>query len=71
VIRISRAPIALCLTAIAFAACAASTPSPAPPSVAHARVAPDGPDAEQYGASKGYPIGDRSTYFQVPFLVGA
>jgi len=71
VIRISRAPIALCLTAIAFAACAASTPSPAPPSVAHARVAPDGPDAEQYGARKGYPIGERSTYFQVPFLVGA
>ena len=70
-IRISRAPLALSLTAVAFAACAASTPSSAPPSVAHARVAPDGPDAEQYGAGKGYPIGDRSTYFQVPFLVGA
>ena len=35
------------------------------------RVSPTGPDAEQYGAANGYPIGDRSNYFQQAFLVGA
>jgi CubicO group peptidase (beta-lactamase class C family) len=34
-------------------------------------VSPTGPDAEQYGAANGYPIGDRSNYFQQAFLVGA
>ena len=30
-----------------------------------------GPDSEDYGASDGYPIGDRSTFFRIPFLVGS
>jgi CubicO group peptidase (beta-lactamase class C family) len=34
-------------------------------------VSPTGPDAEQYGAARGYPVGNRSTYSQVPFLVGS
>jgi CubicO group peptidase (beta-lactamase class C family) len=34
-------------------------------------VSPTGPEAEQYGAANGYPIGDRSNYFQQAFLVGA
>src|SRR3989440_7713978 len=35
------------------------------------RSAPDGPDAEGYGAADGFPIGDRTTFFRVPFLVGS
>ena len=34
------------------------------------RFSQGGPDAEDYGASKGYPIGDRSTFSQAPFRVG-
>jgi hypothetical protein len=35
------------------------------------RFAQGGPDAEEHGASKGYPIGDRSSFFRIPFLVGS
>ena len=35
------------------------------------RFAQGGPDAGDYGASRGYPIGDRSTFFGIPFLVGS
>ena len=35
------------------------------------RFAAGGPDAQDYGASEGYPVGDRSTFFRVPFLVGS
>jgi CubicO group peptidase (beta-lactamase class C family) len=35
------------------------------------RFAPDGPDAEEYGASDGFPTGDRTTFFRIPFLVGS
>ncbi len=35
------------------------------------RFAAGGPDAEDYGASEGYPIGDYSTVFQTTFLVGS
>ena len=34
-------------------------------------MSPTGPEAEQYGAANGYPIGNRSNYFQQAFLVGA
>ena len=30
-----------------------------------------GPDADEYGATKGYPIGSTSTFDQIPFLVGS
>jgi CubicO group peptidase (beta-lactamase class C family) len=30
-----------------------------------------GPDAEGYGASNGYPMGDRSNWYRIPFLVGS
>ena len=43
----------------------ASGASPAAP-----RVSPSGPDAEDYGASDGYPIGDRTTCSRPAFLVG-
>jgi len=35
------------------------------------RFSPDGPDAEDYGAGQGFPLGERATFFSVPFLVGS
>ena len=35
------------------------------------RFAAGGPDTEDFGASAGYPIGDRSSFFRFPFLVGS
>jgi CubicO group peptidase (beta-lactamase class C family) len=35
------------------------------------RFAASGPDAEDYGASQGYPMGDRATFYTIPFLVGS
>jgi hypothetical protein len=46
-----------------------SSPEPSAPSAP--RFAAGGPDAEDYGANNGYPIGDRSTFFRIPFLVGS
>jgi CubicO group peptidase (beta-lactamase class C family) len=54
-----------------------ASPAPAPPAprdgggAAGPRFAASGPDAEVYGASAGYPTGDRATFFRVPFLVGS
>jgi CubicO group peptidase (beta-lactamase class C family) len=71
-------PLALCVLALTVAGCASSS---APDAVAPAaaavsgpaapRFAPDGPDAEAQGARDGYPIGDRATFFRLPFLVGS
>jgi len=52
----------------------ASPPTAAPPIAASSAgpvFAASGPDAEDYGASKGYPRGDRSTFYTIPMLVGA
>lgn len=35
------------------------------------RFSPGGADADDYGAAEGYPTGDRTTFFQTPFLVGS
>jgi CubicO group peptidase (beta-lactamase class C family) len=35
------------------------------------RFAASGPDARDYGAVDGYPIGDPSTFFRIPYLVGS
>src|SRR5215475_2328282 len=65
---------------IALVACAAGctsdktslAPAPAPQlAAAGPRFAPSGPDADEFGASQGYPVGDRNTFFRVPFLVGS
>jgi CubicO group peptidase (beta-lactamase class C family) len=67
-----RTGLAAWLAATVLAGCTASAPPPsASPASSAPRVSATGPDADQYGAGRGYPIGDRSTYFQVPFLVGA
>src|SRR5499425_641179 len=47
-------------------------PVPAPQSAtAGPRFAPSGPDADEFGAGQGYHVGDRNTFFSVPFLVGS
>jgi CubicO group peptidase (beta-lactamase class C family) len=49
-----------------------ANPAPAaPPAASGPRFSASGPDAEEYGASEGYPLGDRTTYFRIPFLVGS
>jgi len=71
--------VAACVLAVSFAGCA-SPPSPGPrdagsssgPSAGSGpRFAAGGPDAGEYGAGDGYPIGDYSTFFEIPFLVGS
>jgi CubicO group peptidase (beta-lactamase class C family) len=53
--------------------CASPAPQAEPSGATSAgpRFAAGGPDAEDYGASKGYPIGDRSTFYSIPVLVGS
>jgi CubicO group peptidase (beta-lactamase class C family) len=72
-----------CLPAVLLAGCASPTPpGPAGPNSSRSaasepvtvpgpRFAPDGPDAEEYGASNGYPRGNAVTFFRIPFLVGS
>jgi len=62
------------LGAVMLAACAAPAPASsgaAAPSPAAARFASDGVDAEAYGVADGYPLGNRSTFFRLPYLVGS
>ena len=73
-----RAALASAL-ALGLAACAVSAPrdgsgtrSGAAAVVASSpRFIADGPDAEDYGQRDGFPAGDRTTFFRVPFLVGS
>jgi CubicO group peptidase (beta-lactamase class C family) len=60
------------LVVAALAGCAASGSHPAHETgVAGPRFHALGPDADDYGARAGYPIGDRTTFFQIPYLVGS
>lgn len=63
---------ALLLVALAGCASPATTPDAA---LRTEEIAPrfvaGGPNAEVYGAANGYPIGDRSTYYNIPVLVGS
>src|SRR6266542_5141624 len=73
---------AVCVLAAVFAGCASraetgvrdaaiAASSPAEPSeAAGPRFAQGGPDADDYGASDGYPIGARGACQRVAFLVG-
>jgi CubicO group peptidase (beta-lactamase class C family) len=62
----------LLLVALAGCASPATTRDTAPRTEEIApRFAAGGPDAEVYGAANGYPIGDRTTYFRIPSLVGS
>jgi CubicO group peptidase (beta-lactamase class C family) len=63
---------ALALVALTGCASPATTRDAASPTEQIApRFAAGGPDAEVYGAANGYPVGDRTTYFRVPSLVGS
>jgi CubicO group peptidase (beta-lactamase class C family) len=66
--------------AIALVACAAGCTSDkaslaqasAPQSTAPGpRFDQSGPEADEFGARQGYPVGDRNNFFTVPFLVGS
>jgi CubicO group peptidase (beta-lactamase class C family) len=64
------------LVVVALAGCAAPPArngAAAPPSAVASgpRFSADGPDADDYGADRGFPSGDRTTFFSVPFLVGS
>jgi CubicO group peptidase (beta-lactamase class C family) len=50
---------------------AGCTPPPPKTTASGPRFVETGPDAEEQGASRGYPLGDRSTFFRMPFLVGS
>jgi CubicO group peptidase (beta-lactamase class C family) len=67
--------LALVLLGAFLVGCASPAPAPTVPrdgGVAGApRFAAGGPDAEDYGASAGYPTGDRATFFRVSYLVGS
>lgn len=67
-----RRPIAVVLLA-GLAGCAAPAGSrdTAPATIAAPRFGPGGPDADEFGASAGYPIGQPVTFFQIPYLVGS
>src|SRR6266850_4031082 len=64
---------------LALAACASGCASdkaplaqaPPPSLAAGPRFDQSGPDADEFGAREGYPVGDRTTFFRVPFLVGS
>jgi CubicO group peptidase (beta-lactamase class C family) len=75
--------VAVCVLAAVVAGCTSPSPtgsrdaivsgssSAEPSAPSSPRFAAGGPDSKDYGESEGYPIGDRSTYFQIPFLVGS
>ena len=58
--------IAICVCVAVVAGCAPLIQTSSVP-----RFSEGGPDAEDYSASKSYPIGDRSTWHRTPFLVGS
>ena len=67
------------LGALVLLGCVAACTSPAttPPDTRAAaaeprpRFAAGGPDAEEFGAGLGYPLGDRATFFRIGSLVGS
>ena len=67
-----RRSIAVAALSIVLAACATPPTAPAPQSAdLGPRFTQGGPDADEQGAREGYPVGDRRTFFRVPFLVGS
>jgi CubicO group peptidase (beta-lactamase class C family) len=77
--HIGRCAAVLLTLAVAAAACTASAPREGSGTRAGAaavvgpspRFSADGPDADEYGGNAGFPAGDRTTFFRVPFLVGS
>jgi CubicO group peptidase (beta-lactamase class C family) len=70
----SRLSLGAPLIAILLTACASPTTTRDGAAITEhlaPRFAAGGPDAEEYGAANGYPIGDRSTFYDLPMLVGS
>ena len=66
--------LALVLAALLLASCAspsATRDGSAAGEASGPRFSASGPNAEDYGASQSYPIGDWTSYFTLPFLVGS
>ena len=69
--------VVACIVAVSFVGCASPPPgsrdagASGPSAGPGPRFTAGGPDAREYGADAGYPIGGQSTYFSVPFLVGS
>jgi CubicO group peptidase (beta-lactamase class C family) len=61
-----------CVLLLSAVGCA-SPPAPreAEPGGGAPRFAAGGVDAEAYGSAHGYPLGNRSTFFRLPYLVGS
>jgi len=59
-----------CIVGCASPPPGASSLAGSPPS-AGPRFAAGGPNAEDYGAAAGYPMGDGRTFFQIPHIVGS
>ena len=72
-------PAAACVFAFSLTGCASPAARSPQDTIAAAKpsqaakpgFAEGGPDAEEYGAGHGYPIGDRATFNRIPFLVGS
>lgn len=61
---------AACAVAAVLAACTGATGAE-PSARSEPRVVTGGPNADAYGASSGYPIGDRSTFADGRFIIGS
>lgn len=69
----------VCLLAVVLTGCvsdrhgsiASESASSEPVSSPGPRFTHDGLNADAYGVSMGYPIGDRSTFYRIPFVVGS
>jgi CubicO group peptidase (beta-lactamase class C family) len=67
-------PLVAWMLAVALAGCASPSPSgsrEAGASTPGPRFSASGPDAAALGGNDGYPMGDRATFYTMPFLVGS
>jgi CubicO group peptidase (beta-lactamase class C family) len=63
--------LALMLAGCAWGVAVAPSPDTATPGPASPRFAAGGVEAAANGAADGYPLGNRSTFFRLPYLVGS
>ena len=60
-----------CASPVPTGLCDVAAPGAVQSMCAAPRFSERGPDAEDYGVGRDYPVGDRSNWFQPPFLVGS
>src|SRR5687767_9053759 len=63
----------ICVLLLAITGCAAPVPltGPATAIAPGPRFNRTGPDASEFGAASGYPMGDRTSFWRIPQLVGS